>query len=65
MILATHSDAAYLNETYSCSRAGWQHLEIIYGASIQKPLEEETSPILYADGIKRIQGIVSTVIYHA
>ena len=37
----------------------------MYGASIQKPLEEDTSPSLDAAGIKRIQGIVNTVIYHA
>ena len=41
-----------------------QHREIIYGASIQKPLEEDTPPRLDAAGIKRIQGIVGTVLYH-
>ena len=42
-----------------------QHREIIYGAIIQKPLEEDTSPRLYAAGIKHIQGIFGTVLYHA
>ena len=42
-----------------------RHRKIIYGASIQKPLEEYTSPILDAAGVKRIQGIFGTVIYHA
>ena len=46
-------------------RSPHQHRKIIYGASIQKPLEEDTSPILYAAGIKRTQGIVGTVLYHA
>ena len=42
-----------------------QHREIIYGASIQNPLEEDTSPSLDAPGIKLIQGIFGTVLYHA
>ena len=46
-------------------RSPHQHREIIYGASIQKPLEEDTSPSLDASGIKRIQVIVGTVLYHA
>ena len=42
-----------------------QHHEIIYGASIQKLLQEDTSPRLDAAGIKRIQGIIGTALYHA
>ena len=42
-----------------------QHRDIIYGASIQNPLEEDTSPSLDAAGIKRIQGIVGKLLYHA
>ena len=42
-----------------------QHRVIIYGASIQNPLEEYISPRLDAAGIKRIQVIVGTVLYHA
>ena len=41
-----------------------KHREIIYGASIQKPLDEYTYPRLYVSGIKFIQGIVGTVLYH-
>ena len=46
-------------------RSPHQHRETIYGASIQKPLEEDTSPSLDAAGINRIQVIVGTVLYHA
>ena len=42
-----------------------QHRKNIYGASIQKTLEEDTSPSLDAADIKRIQGIVGKVLYHA
>ena len=42
-----------------------QHHVIIYGASIQKPLEEDTPPRLDAAGIKRIQVNVGMVLYHA
>ena len=41
-----------------------QHHEIIYGARIQNPIEEYTFPPLDASGIKHIQGIFSTVLYH-
>ena len=46
-------------------RSPHQHREVIYGARIQNPLEEDTSPILYDTGIKHIQGIFGTVLYHA
>ena len=42
-----------------------KHRNIIYGARIHKPLEEDTSPRLDDAGIKHIQGIVGTVLYHA
>ena len=45
-------------------RSPHQHRKIIYGASIQNPLEEDMSPRLDAAGIKRIQGIFVTVLYH-
>ena len=37
-------------------RSPHQHRKIIYRASIQKPLEEDTSPSLDAAGIKHTQG---------
>ena len=42
-----------------------KHCDIIYGTSIQKPLEEDTSPILDDAVIKHIQVIFGTVLYHA
>ena len=46
-------------------RSTHQHHKIIYGTSIQKPLEEDTSHRLDAAGIKHIQGIFGMVLYHA
>ena len=46
-------------------RSPHQHRKVIYGARIQKPLKEDTSPILDDTGIKHIQEIFGTVLYHA
>ena len=46
-------------------RSPHQHRKTIYGAIIQKPLEEDTPPRLDASGIKRIQVIFGIVLYHA
>ena len=42
-----------------------QHREIIYGAKQQLIPDDDTSPVLDADGIKRIQGIVGSLLYYA
>ena len=42
-----------------------KHCKIIYGAKTQLSLEEDTSAKLDATGIKRVQGIVSSLLYYA
>ena len=38
------------------------HREIVYGAKEQLTQEEDTSPALYAAGIKRVQAIVGALM---
>ncbi len=46
-------------------RAPHKHREITYGAKEQLLPDEDTSPPLDAAGIKRIQGIVGSLLYYA
>ena len=41
------------------------HREIVYGAKEKLTQEEDTSPALYAAGIKRVQAIVGALMYYA
>ena len=41
------------------------HREIVYGAKEQLTQEEDTSPVLDAAGIKRVQAIVRALLYYA
>ena len=42
-----------------------KHREVIYGAKEQITLEYDTTPPLYSQGTKRVQGIVSAFLYYA
>jgi hypothetical protein len=41
------------------------HREIIYGAKEQMVPDDDTSPLLDAAGVKRIQGIIGSLLYYA
>jgi hypothetical protein len=42
-----------------------KHRDIVYGAKLQLIPDNDTSPPLNTAGIKRIQGIVGSLLYHA
>ena len=42
-----------------------KHRDITYGAKMQLTPEEDTSPPLDAAGVKRIQGIIGSLLYYA
>ena len=42
-----------------------KHREVIYGAKEQLTPEDDTTPPLYSQGKKRVQGIVSALLYYA
>ena len=42
-----------------------KHREVIYGAKEQLAPEDDTTPPLYSQGTKRVQGIVGALFYHA
>ena len=42
-----------------------KHREIIYGAKSQLEPDDDTSPRLPDDGIKRVQGIIGSLLYYA
>ena len=42
-----------------------KHLEVIYGVKEQLTPEDDTTPPLYSQGTKRVQGIVGSLLYYA
>jgi hypothetical protein len=48
-----------------CQLSPQKHCEIVYGQTTQLTHDEPYSPPLSAEGVKRIQGIIGTLLYYA